>query len=130
MMAVLTVAEVASSSTITGDLQLPSPEDEEFVILSLPPCHYYMPVILDGVIRSSGKELCDGGPSAAVHPVGRHQPLLFFLRERLLIDPWIQLVEPSQSAAFTFVNGDDMQSKIMGRTRAWSNRWTDRVIDQ
>jgi hypothetical protein len=56
-------------------------------------------VVLDGVVGAAGEEAGDEGPLVAVGAVGVEQPLLLLLRERSLVDPRVQLVEPPEPAA-------------------------------
>ena len=61
-----------------------------------------MVVVLDGVVCPSMEVFGYASPLVAVHPVHRKQPLLLLLAEWLLVDVWVQLVVPSQSAAFPY----------------------------
>lgn len=48
-----------------------------------------VPVILDGVVGSSGEDLGDLRPLVAVHAVGAHEDVLLCLRPRVLLDGWV-----------------------------------------
>ena len=61
--------------------------------------HDDVPVVLDGIVRAAGEEAGDERPLVAVGVVGVEQPLLLLLRERPLVDPRVQLVEPPEPAA-------------------------------
>ena len=61
--------------------------------------HDDVPVVLDGIVRAAGEEVGDERPLVAVGAVGVEQPLLLLLRERPLVDPRVQLVEPPEPAA-------------------------------
>ena len=58
-----------------------------------------MPVVLDSVVGATGEVAGDERPLVAVGAVGGEEPLLLLLRERPLVDPGVQLVEPPEPAA-------------------------------
>ena len=61
--------------------------------------HDDMPVILHSVVGPAGEGPRDERPLVAVRAMGAQQPLLLLLAERPPVNPWVQLIEPSQAAA-------------------------------
>ena len=55
-----------------------------------------IPVVLDRVVRSAGKDLGDLSPLVAVDAVGAHEDVLFRLRPGFLLYGWIELIVPSE----------------------------------
>ena len=60
-----------------------------------------MPMVLHCVVGTTREEPGDGRPAVAVNAVRSEEPFFFLLREGAAVDPWIQLIEPSEPTAFT-----------------------------
>lgn len=81
--------------------------------------HDDVPVVLHGVVGPAREEARDHGPLVAVELVCCQQPLLLFLREWAPVDARVQLVEPSQPAAFACTH---TQQTLANQTSNYSNR--------
>ncbi|RRT60997.1 hypothetical protein B296_00020258 [Ensete ventricosum] len=65
-------------------------------LLFVPSDHDHMPVILNSVVGAPWEQARNDRPSVSIDLMSREQQFVLVLRERLPVDSWIQLIEPSQ----------------------------------
>lgn len=70
--------------------------------LSTSSCHDHMPMILDRVVSTTWEKPCDDGPSVPMNSVRSKEPFFFLWGEGAAIDPWVQLIEPSQPTTLSW----------------------------
>lgn len=71
--------------------------------LFVPSDHDHMPVILNSVIGAPWEQARNDRPSVSIDLMSRKQQLVLVLCERLPVDSWIQLIEPSQPTTLSWL---------------------------